>query len=93
MKLAVTKPKILAWGVDPRKQSLLVFTRTNVLELPCDFTRDSTELSTVTAQQDQGDILMPRGREKDRELRRKHRKNQRRMKALEQAQRKAGAKK
>ena len=36
---------------------------------------------------------MPRGREKDRELRRKHRKNQQRMKALERAQRKAGAKK
>ncbi len=35
---------------------------------------------------------MPRGREKDRELRRKHRKNQQRMKALERAQRKAGAK-
>jgi len=36
---------------------------------------------------------MPRGREKERELRRKHRKNQQRMKALEQAQRKSGTKK
>ena len=36
---------------------------------------------------------MPRGREKDRELRRKHRKNQQRVKALEQKQRKAGTRK
>lgn len=36
---------------------------------------------------------MPRGREKERELRRKHRKNQKRLKALEQTQRKAGTKK
>lgn len=36
---------------------------------------------------------MPKGREKDRELRRKHRKNQQRMKAVDQAQRKAGTKK
>lgn len=36
---------------------------------------------------------MPRGREKDRELRRKHLKNQNRMKALEVAQKKAGSKK
>lgn len=36
---------------------------------------------------------MPKGREKERELRRKHRKNQERLKALEQAQQKAGAKK
>ena len=36
---------------------------------------------------------MPKGREKDRELRRKHRKNRDRMKALEKTQRKAGAKK
>ena len=36
---------------------------------------------------------MPKGREKERELRRKHRKNQQRLKALEQAQQKAGAKK
>ncbi len=36
---------------------------------------------------------MARGREKDREMRRRHRKNQQRMKALERAQRKAGAKK
>ncbi len=36
---------------------------------------------------------MPKGREKDRELRRKHRKNQDRMKALEKTQRKAGTKK
>ncbi len=36
---------------------------------------------------------MPKGREKDRELRRKHRKNRDRMKALEKAQRQAGTKK
>ncbi len=36
---------------------------------------------------------MPRGREKDREKRRRHRKNQERIKALDRAQRKAGAKK
>ncbi len=36
---------------------------------------------------------MPKGREKDRELRRKHLKNQNRMKALEIAQKKAGVKK
>lgn len=36
---------------------------------------------------------MPKGREKDRELRRKHRKNQDRMKALDLAQKKAGSKK
>lgn len=36
---------------------------------------------------------MPKGREKDRELRRKHRKNQQRVKALDQAQKKAGSKK
>jgi hypothetical protein len=36
---------------------------------------------------------MPKGREKDRELRRKHRKNQQRMKALDQTQKKAGSKK
>jgi len=33
---------------------------------------------------------MPKGREKDRELRRKHRKNRDRMKALEQAQKPGG---
>ena len=33
---------------------------------------------------------MPKGREKDRELRRKHRKNQQRMKALEKAQKPTG---
>ena len=33
---------------------------------------------------------MPKGREKDRELRRKHRKNQQRMKALDQAQKRSG---
>jgi hypothetical protein len=36
---------------------------------------------------------MPKGREKDRELRRKHRKNQDRMKALEKTQRQSGKKK
>ena len=36
---------------------------------------------------------MPKGREKERELRRKHRKNQQRLKALERTQQKAGAKK
>ena len=36
---------------------------------------------------------MPRGREKDREMRRKHRKNQRRMKNLAKAQREQGKKK
>lgn len=35
---------------------------------------------------------MPRGREKERELRRKHRRNQRRLKALDRAQREAGIK-
>ncbi len=35
---------------------------------------------------------MPRGREKDRELRRKHRKNKRRVKALEVARREKGKK-
>jgi len=36
---------------------------------------------------------MPKGREKDRELRRKHRKNQDRMKALEKTQRQTKTKK
>ncbi len=36
---------------------------------------------------------MPRGREKDRELRRKHRKNQRRIKALEKDRQANGKKK
>jgi hypothetical protein len=36
---------------------------------------------------------MPRGREKDREMRRKHRKNQRRMKNLATANREKGKKK
>ncbi len=36
---------------------------------------------------------MPRGREKDRELRRKHRKNRRRVKSLETASREKGKKK
>jgi len=36
---------------------------------------------------------MPRGREKDREMRRKHRKNQRRVKSLETARRVKGKKK
>ena len=36
---------------------------------------------------------MPRGREKDRELRRKHRKNRDRVKALEKAQRQNRSKK
>jgi len=36
---------------------------------------------------------MPKGREKDRELRRKHRKNRDRIKALDVAQKKAGSKK
>ncbi len=40
-----------------------------------------------------GEARMPKGREKERELRRKHKKNQQRLKALEQAQRKAGVKK
>jgi len=35
---------------------------------------------------------MPKGREKERELRRKHRKNQQRLKALDKTQRKVGAK-
>lgn len=35
----------------------------------------------------EGDIAMARGREKDRELRRKHRKNRQRIKAREAAQR------
>ncbi len=36
---------------------------------------------------------MPKGREKDRELRRKHRKNHKRLKELERARRRSGAKK
>ena len=36
---------------------------------------------------------MPRGREKDRNLRRKHRKNKRRLQALEQAKRENRVKK
>lgn len=36
---------------------------------------------------------MPKGREKDRELRRKHRKNQQRLKALEQGKKKSRSKK
>ena len=40
-----------------------------------------------------GEARMPKGREKERELRRKHKKNQQRLKALEQAQQKAGVKK
>jgi hypothetical protein len=36
---------------------------------------------------------MPRGREKDREMRRKHRKNQRRVKSLETTRREKGKKK
>lgn len=36
---------------------------------------------------------MPRGREKDRELRRKHRKNRRRVKMLEHVRREKGHKK
>ena len=39
------------------------------------------------------EAYMPKGREKERELRRKHRKNQQRLKALERAQQKASAKK
>ena len=40
-----------------------------------------------------GDSSMPRGREKDRDMRRKHRKNQRRVKGLEVARREKGKKK
>jgi hypothetical protein len=40
-----------------------------------------------------GESPMPRGREKDRDLRRKHRKNQRRVKGLEVARREKGKKK
>ncbi|MDA0738163.1 MAG: hypothetical protein O2999_04750 [Nitrospirae bacterium] len=50
---------------------------------------DSLVCITIKLQEKQ----MPRGREKDRELRRKHLKNQKRMKALEVAQKKAGSKK
>ena len=90
----LTKPKILAWrGYILASKALLVSTGMNMLKLPHGFTGNSTELLTITPRQDQGEIRMPRGREKDRELRRKHRKNQERLKALEQAQRKAGSKK
>ena len=38
------------------------------------------------------EACMPKGREKERELRRKYRKNQQRLKALDKTQRKVGAK-
>jgi hypothetical protein len=40
-----------------------------------------------------GELPMPRGRQKDRDLRRKHRKNQQRVKGLEVARREKGKKK
>ena len=40
-----------------------------------------------------GESPMPRGRQKDRDLRRKHRKNQQRVKGLEVARREKGKKK